>query len=331
MMAEDRTRIEHLEQTPWHLAKRILFRLAFCYLVLYYLPSVLNVIPGAQPLAGLYNILWDRAISWGLIHFFDIDPTLAIPHYTDSGDTLLAYLRLCATVVSAAVVATLWTVLDRRRPHYISLHGWLRVFARYALAFALFHYAFAKIALTQFSHLQSQQLAESYGQSSPMRLLWNFMGFSTPYTIFGGCAELLPAVLLLFRRTALLGSIIAFAVMLNVVMLNFCYDVPVKLYSLNLLLLALFLTLPEAQKLLRVFVLNRSTVQSNLRQPFFKQLWLQRAAVAFKIVILAIFLFQTIHSAISLHHQKLASRTPPLPSPLISRGFHWIQEYPYNK
>ncbi|WP_353062060.1 hypothetical protein RBB77_12165 [Tunturibacter psychrotolerans] len=329
-MTEDRTPVEHFEETQWHLAKRILFRLAFCYLVLYYLPSVLNVIPGAQSLASLYNFVWDRAISWGLVHFFDIDPTQAIPHYTGSGDTLLAYLRLCATAIAAAGVGTLWTILDRRRPHYISLHGWLRVFARYALAFALFGYAFAKIAPTQFSHLQSRQLAESYGQSSPMALLWNFMGFSTPYTVFSGCAELLPAILLLFRRTALLGSITAFAVMLNVVMLNFCYDVPVKLYSLNLLSLALFLTLPEAQKLLRVFVLNRSTAPSNLRQPFFKQLWLQRAAIVFKIAILAIFLFQSIHSAISLH-QSLASRTQPPPSPLTSRGFHWIQEYPYNQ
>jgi hypothetical protein len=330
-MTEDLTSAEHLEGTQWHLGKRILFRLAFCYLVLYYLPSVLKVIPGAQSLAGLYDFLWDRAISWGLVHFLDIDSTQAIPHSTGSGDTLLAYLRLCAIVISAAAVGTLWTTLDRRRPHYISLHGWLRVFARYALAFALFHYAFAKIAPTQFSHLQSRQLAESYGQSSPMRLLWNFMGFSTPYTVFSGCAELLPAVLLLFRRTALLGSIIAFAVMLNVVVLNFCYDVPVKLYSLNLLSLALFLTLPEAQKLLQIFVLNSSTAPSNLRQPFFKKLWLQRAALAFKIVVLAIFLFQTIHSAISIHHQKLASRTPPPPSPLTSRGFHWIQEYPYNQ
>jgi len=329
-MTEDRTPAEHLEGTQWHLGKRILFRLAFCYLVLYYLPSVLNVIPGAQSLAGLYNFLWDRAISWGLVHFLNIDPAQAIPQSTGSGDTLLAYLRLCATVISAAAVGTLWTILDLRRPHYISLHGWLRVFARYALAFALFGYAFAKVFPTQFSPLQSQQLAQSYGQSSPMRLLWNFIGFSTTYTVFSGCAELLPAVLLLFRRTALLGSIIAFAVMLNVVMLNFCYDVPVKLYSLNLLVLAMFLALPEAQKLLHVFVLNRSTAPSDLRQPFFKQLWLRRAAIMFKVAILATFLFQSIHSAINLH-RTIASRTPPPQTPLTSRGFHWIQEYPYNR
>jgi hypothetical protein len=76
------------------------------------------------------------------------------------------------------------------------------------------------------------------------------MGYSTAFTFFGGCAELLPAVFLLFRRTALLGSLLAFAVMLNIVMLNFCYDVPVKLYSLNLLLLSMFLILlrPKLQR-----------------------------------------------------------------------------------
>jgi hypothetical protein len=95
-------------------------------------------------------------------------------------------------------------------------------------------------------------------------------------------------------------------------------------------LLAIFLALPEAHKLLSVFVLNRSTTPSDLRQPVFRQLWLRRAAIVFKVAILATFLFQSIHSAMNLY-QTLASRTPPPKSPLTSRGFHWIQEYPYNQ
>jgi hypothetical protein len=39
---------------------------------------------------------------------------------------------------------------------------------------------------------------------------------------------------------------------------------------------------------------------------------------------------QSIHSAI-LYHRTLLSRTPALNYPLTSRGFHWIQEYPYNR
>src|ERR1700722_4587627 len=99
-MTEDRTPAEHLEGTKWHLGKRILFRLAFCYLVLYYLPSVLNVIPGAQSLAGLYNFLWDRAISWGLVHLLNIDPAQASIHgerrYTPGLRSTMRHRSLCS-------------------------------------------------------------------------------------------------------------------------------------------------------------------------------------------------------------------------------------------
>jgi hypothetical protein len=142
---------------------------------------------------------------------------------TGSGDTFSAYILQLVILILALVMGLTWSIFDRRKRSYIRLHGWLRVLARYALAFALLSYAFSKVIPTQFIHLQNSQLAESYGRSSPMGLLWKFMGYSTAYTFFGGCAELLPAVFLLFRRTALLGSLLAFTVMLNVVMLNFCF------------------------------------------------------------------------------------------------------------
>ena len=325
----DRPPLAQPEQA-WHLAKRILFRFAFCYIVLYYLPAVLGVLPGASLPLNWYNCVWNRTIGWLFVHVLNMDIAQVLPHPTGSGDTELAYVRQGLTLILSLIGGIFWTFLDHRRPHYIALHGWLRVLARYALSFALVSYALAKIIPTQFSHLQPRQLAESYGQSSPMALLWNFIGFSTAYTIFSGCAELIPAVLLLFRRTALMGSIIASAVLLNVVMLNFCYDVPVKLYSLNLFLLAIFLILPESKKLLSIFVLNRSAAPSNLRQPSFEKRWVRHTALALKIAVLAIFLGQSIHSGI-IFRRTLLSRTPVLNYPLTSRGFHWIQEYPYNR
>jgi hypothetical protein len=65
--------------------------------------------------------------------------------------------------------------------------------------------------------------------------------------------------LLLFRRTTTLGALGVTAVMMNVLMINFCYDVPVKLYSLHLLLLAAFLVAPDAKRLANVLVLQRAT------------------------------------------------------------------------
>jgi hypothetical protein len=77
------------------------------------------------------------------------------------------------------------------------------------------------------------------------------MGASAAYTIFGGLGELIGGLLLTHRRTALLGALISVAVMSQVVMLNFSYDVPVKIYSSELLLTALVLIAPDAGRVRR--------------------------------------------------------------------------------
>lgn len=67
------------------------------------------------------------------------------------------------------------------------------------------------------------------------------MGSSRAYTIFAGVFEIIPGFLLLFRKTKLIGALMAIIVMLNVVLLNFCYDIPVKLFSSFLLLIAIII------------------------------------------------------------------------------------------
>jgi hypothetical protein len=70
--------------------------------------------------------------------------------------------------------------------------------------------------------------------------------------VFSGGMECLGGALLLFRRTTTLGALILVAVLVNVVMLNFCYDVPVKQFSLLLLAAAIVLALPDARRLAAV-------------------------------------------------------------------------------
>jgi hypothetical protein len=84
------------------------------------------------------------------------------------------------------------------------------------------------------------------------------MGFSTPYTFLAGAAEAVGGLLLLFRRTTTLGCLFLLGVMGNVVALNFCYDVPVKLYSMQLWLMAAFLLLPDLRRLADLFVFHRA-------------------------------------------------------------------------
>src|SRR5262249_43062543 len=83
----------------------------------------------------------------------------------------------------------------------------------------------------QFSSVTPDRLVQTYGESSPMGLLWTFMGFSALYCFFGGAAEMLGGLLLTLRRTTLLGALVSAGVLANVVMLNLSFDLPLKLFS----------------------------------------------------------------------------------------------------
>lgn len=247
---------------PWGLAKRLLFRFAFAYFILYNLPFPLTYVPFVVP---YYQKLWQVIVPWVGQAVFGIKITI-LPN--GSGDTTWNYVQVFCFLVIAVAVVLVWTLLDRKRPHYDRLHVWLRVLVRFVLAFAMISYGLAKVFDGQFLLPSPSKLVDTYGESSPMGLLWTFMGSSMPYRAFTGIAEIVGGVLLTMRRTALLGALITIGVMANVVMLNFCYDVPVKLYSTHLLLMAVFLVLPQMSRLAQVFVLNRTAPPAKLERLF---------------------------------------------------------------
>jgi hypothetical protein len=118
-------------------------------------------------------------------------------------------------------------------------------------------YGLVKVLKLQFPFPKVYRLYQPFGEASPMGLLWTFMGYSTAYNIFTGSLEVIGGMLLCFRRTRLLGALIVVAVMSNVVMLNFTYDVPVKLFSTHLLLIAILIILPDAKRLANFFLFNK--------------------------------------------------------------------------
>src|SRR5262249_11775618 len=120
------------------------------------------------------------------------------------------------------------------------------------------------------------------------------MGTSMAYTIFAGICEVVAGTLLLFRRTTMLGATISFGVLLNIALLNFCYDVPVKLYSTNLLLMAIFLAAPDLRRLLNFFVLNRVVETAALSAPRSERGWMRLSAAAFQVLFVAYFFYSQI-------------------------------------
>jgi hypothetical protein len=227
------------------LLRRVGFRFVFVTAVLIIWPFPFGVIPKTVTLAEILNKPWEWLVAWAA----DLLGIAAPLVETGSGDTTWAWLQMALLLVIAALATIVWSVLDRRRTSYPRLARGLEVAARYWLACYMLSYGFSKILPIQFPFPRAGRLDEHIGEMSPMGLLWTFMGFSRPYAIFAGLMETVGGVLLLWRRTYSIGALVVAAVMTNVVLLNFCYDVPVKLFSLTLLVFALGLAAPHLRRI----------------------------------------------------------------------------------
>lgn len=274
--------------------------------------SLLQMFPGAQYLVQPYIKLWHAMCPWVAIHVFHLSGRPATYFRTGSGDTTLDYIQNLLFVVIALAGCLTWTLLDRRRPDYRAVHGWLRLLVRYTLAFTLFSYGFAKVFPLQFVPTPLTKLMEPYGNFSPMGVLWSFMGASVPYIIFTGAAEVTGGLLLLFRRTTSLGAMVSLAVLTNVVALNYFYDVPVKLYSTNLLLMAVFLLTPDLRRLMDALILNRATAPAELAGPNFQGRRARIAASVFWVVFVGYCLVMHVVQGRASYKQYYGQARPPL-------------------
>lgn len=294
----------------WHFATKILFRFTFVYSLLYIFPSPLDFLPFTDWLGNYSTQLWDKLVLWMGKEVLEITYDFPIA-FNGSGDRTYDYIRNLLIMLAAVIGCTGWTLLDRQRRDYRTLFYWLTVIMRYYLAVVMFGYGFAKVFKTQFPDLRLERLLTTYGDSSPMGLVWNFMGYSWSYNVFTGGAEVLGGLLLLFRRTTTLGALVVIGVMSNVAMLNFSYDVPVKLYSVNLLLIALFLLTKDIQRLVDFFILNRPAPAVDLMPPYSDKR-IDRARWVVKTLFIGYVLFTSISQVIELQKTRGNPPVPPL-------------------
>lgn len=307
----------------WSPRHRILFRFAFIYFSTYLLSAWLFRIPGLTAVARVYSECWQAIELWTAVHLLHITAPIDLHALgTGSGDTLIDYLQLLCQSAFAAAATVVWSIADRKRPAYGSLNEWLRVYIRYSLAVIMLSYGMAKVFPGQFGYPTLDRLVEPYGHSSPMGLLWTFMGYSRPYVFFTGVVECAGGLLLFSQQTTTLGALVAAAAMGNVAMLNFSYDVPVKLFSTHLFLLAVILVAPDVSRLVGVFVTNRPTMPAPMRKPF-TTVWRSRTALAVKVVVIGAALWQTTAPFVA------AARQPPRPR-AARYGIYDVESFTVN-
>jgi hypothetical protein len=93
-----------------------------------------------------------------------------------------------------------------------------------------------------------------------MTMLWTLIGLNRVYEMICGAAEVTGGVLILFRRTTLLGALLTAFLTTNVVLYNFCFDVPVKIYAAHLLLMSIAVLAPDMRGLWNYFILHKPCI-----------------------------------------------------------------------
>lgn len=176
-----------------------------------------------------------------------------------SGDHTYAFITLFVNVVLAIILTIIWTILGRSRQEYNKPLYWFLVVLRIFLIAAMLLYGFVKIFQIQFQPPSFTRLLQPLGEFSPMGLAWTYMGFSKGFGIFAGIMEVLGGILLIWRRTATLGAFIVIGVMTQVAMMNLMFDIPVKLFSIHLILMALVIFMTDMKRFTAVFLKNKPT------------------------------------------------------------------------
>jgi hypothetical protein len=103
--------------------------------------------------------------------------------------------------------------------------------------------------------------------------------------------------------------------MTNVVLYNFFFDVPVKLFALNLLLASLFVVLPDVGPLFSFFWLHRPAAPAGIWIPPTSRKWTRITMLVVEIVFAAAFIILlTVFDGIGWFQNQAAIRTQ---TPLI--------------
>jgi uncharacterized membrane protein YphA (DoxX/SURF4 family) len=304
----------------WGMPMRLAFRLIFAYEVLYSFPFPLNLLPLSDKISGWYDALFGKMTVFAGAHILHLHPALAYSFYS-GGDSMFGWVENLVKLMLAVGATVIWSVLDRKRPNYRSMQEWLWLYVRLVLGAAMISYGAIKVIKVQFPDLFLWRLLSPYGDSSPTGLLWSFMGYSRTYNLFTGLVELTGGVLLFLPRLATLGALICAGSMANVLMLNLSYDVSVKLYSLNLLLMGVYLMASEARRLLDFFVLNRPAAPV-MHAPLFRRSWLNNGVLALQLLLLFYVGFSELYQS----HQRYKQSGDGAPAPPLF-GIYNVDEF----
>lgn len=151
----------------------------------------------------------------------------------------------------------IWFCIDRKRRTYNQLSYWFNTVMLFVLSIITFAYGIDKLIPVQMPTPNLYTLNIKLGNHIPGNVLWGLMGTGKSYQIFSGLMEVVGAVLLLRKKSAVLGLLILLGVYSNVIMMNYAFFIGVIYFAIILFSLTLYLLGPNTKKLWNFFWNNQ--------------------------------------------------------------------------
>jgi hypothetical protein len=242
------------------------------------------------------RFLFGQLIDVTATSLFSVDLKSTIV-YSDSASM---YVLLLIVFVLSAIISLFIKYIPDWDQHRSKVFNFIHLLFCYYLVLMLLKYGVDKIFKSQFYLPEPNTLYTSLGYIDKDLLYWSTMGTSRLYNVFTGSIEVLASVLLFFKRTRMTGLLLAALSLLQVVVVNFSFDISVKLYSILLFSLSLYLLAPYRQRLV-AFLFTRREIPA-LPPPITVFSKHPSLSVFIRCLIAGLFLFEVFYPYIQTYN-----------------------------
>ncbi|KHJ39562.1 hypothetical protein PBAC_00720 [Pedobacter glucosidilyticus] len=303
--------ISNHDSSDWKGYEKILLRFFFIYFFILVVPIDWK----------FYQELFN--INWATFNFYTL---FSLTKYVPQFFGLVGYQNWLFAGFIAALATIIWT-FSNTNCNYDSLYYWLRVILRYRLAIGIITYGFLKVFPLQMPFPSLSNMNTNYGDFLAWKIYFHTLGITQGYEIFLGAIEVVAGTLLLFRKTTTFGAGIIAGFTGNVFAANIAYDASEEVYSLYLVVIALFLLIYDAKRLYSLLVLEQYTIASKF-EPIYTSLGLKRLRTTLKgsVFIFLIVLGVSTYANYIKEPYKLPKKT----GLEGTYGFYNVREFKYN-
>lgn len=308
----------------WTETQKIAFRIAFIFVTLFCFPLD----------TGFYRMIYH--FDYAHLTYRELTEVVAffnpqfINIFSASGFFGPAsYVNFPFILLIAIIGGIIWTALDKQRTQYNLLYYWVRVFARYRVAYAGIGWGYKKLFVMQmpreYEGLWNTELIDFFAK----RLYWEAISVAPRYEVFLGFAEFIGGFLLLFRRTTGIGAAITLVVFGNIAISNHAYDIGEQVPSAAMAMLSIFILWHDVPGVWSLIVKEQDARIVHY-YPKFKIAWQKYARLvvkyAFNFVFVVLFFILEVYGYTHNDFYKIPN-TPGLKG---SAGFYEVTEFKLN-